>query len=273
MSDDTNTLFQLVNWTATDNQFVPLLLSQVSTNVATNLPALVIRADIPIASDTGGTAVIMFEARAVGADIASRTPFEWRNRNTSLMTLNATSRLTLMHQDEGGIERLLDISLTDAAGSYFRIENNLGGVAGDYAPMLRGHRAFADNAFGGLYIQGSINSGTEDTGSQAVVTIDARAGTGTALVTRPMLVIRNAASIRYTFGVTAMTFTDTMNIAFSTGTGTKIGTGTTQKIGFWNATPVVQPSAIPDTSSGVVATVEAEVNKIKALLRSVGFMP
>ena len=32
------------------------------------------------------------------------------------------------------------------------------------------------------------------------------------------------------------------NFRFGTGTGTKIGTATTQKIGFWNATPIVQPT-------------------------------
>jgi hypothetical protein len=35
---------------------------------------------------------------------------------------------------------------------------------------------------------------------------------------------------------------DGLNIAFGTTNGTKIGTSTTQKIGFWNATPIVQPT-------------------------------
>jgi hypothetical protein len=35
---------------------------------------------------------------------------------------------------------------------------------------------------------------------------------------------------------------DGLNIAFGTTNGTKIGTATTQKIGFWNATPIVQPT-------------------------------
>lgn len=35
---------------------------------------------------------------------------------------------------------------------------------------------------------------------------------------------------------------DGINLIFSTSTGTKIGTATTQKIGFYNATPVVQPA-------------------------------
>lgn len=33
------------------------------------------------------------------------------------------------------------------------------------------------------------------------------------------------------------------NIAVGTSTGTKIGTATTQKLGFWNTTPVVQPAS------------------------------
>lgn len=43
-----------------------------------------------------------------------------------------------------------------------------------------------------------------------------------------------------TIAVGTMTFANALNMAFNTSTGTKIGTGTTQKIGFWNATPVAQ---------------------------------
>jgi hypothetical protein len=39
-----------------------------------------------------------------------------------------------------------------------------------------------------------------------------------------------------------VTIADTINLVFSTGTGTKIGTATNQKIAFWNATPIVQPT-------------------------------
>jgi hypothetical protein len=37
-------------------------------------------------------------------------------------------------------------------------------------------------------------------------------------------------------------FSDAVNIVLGTTTGTKIGTGATQKLGFWGVTPVVQPS-------------------------------
>lgn len=39
-----------------------------------------------------------------------------------------------------------------------------------------------------------------------------------------------------------LTLTDAVNAVAGTSTGSKIGTATTQKIGFWNATPIVQPS-------------------------------
>ena len=40
----------------------------------------------------------------------------------------------------------------------------------------------------------------------------------------------------------AITFGDSKNIAFNTTTGTRIGEATNQKMGFWNATPIVQPT-------------------------------
>lgn len=41
---------------------------------------------------------------------------------------------------------------------------------------------------------------------------------------------------------TALTLADAVNIAVNATTGTKIGTATTQKLGFWNVTPIVQPT-------------------------------
>lgn len=46
------------------------------------------------------------------------------------------------------------------------------------------------------------------------------------------------------------------NIALSTTTGTKIATGPTQLLGFYNATPVDQPATVADPSGG--ATIDAE---------------
>lgn len=39
------------------------------------------------------------------------------------------------------------------------------------------------------------------------------------------------------------TLSENVNVTLGTTTGTKFGTGVTQKLGFWNATPIVQPTA------------------------------
>jgi hypothetical protein len=71
---------------------------------------------------------------------------------------------------------------------------------------------------------------------------------------------------------TACVFSDTYNIATGTTTGTKIGTATTQKLGFWNTTPVVQPAHIADPSGGAVVDAEARtaINAILAWQATLG---
>lgn len=46
-----------------------------------------------------------------------------------------------------------------------------------------------------------------------------------------------------------LTLADGLNLVTGTATGMKIGTGATQKLAFWNATPIVQPAAITQTYS------------------------
>jgi hypothetical protein len=53
-------------------------------------------------------------------------------------------------------------------------------------------------------------------------------------------------------------------------TGTKIGTAATQKLGFWNKTPVVQPAAVADATNGT--TTQDRLNDLLARLRSIGII-
>jgi hypothetical protein len=64
----------------------------------------------------------------------------------------------------------------------------------------------------------------------------------------------------------------TKDIITDTTTGTKIGTATGQKLGFWNATPVVQQAHIADASGGLVVDTEARaaIASINALLATLG---
>jgi hypothetical protein len=62
----------------------------------------------------------------------------------------------------------------------------------------------------------------------------------------------------------------TKNIVTDTTTGTKIGTGATQKLGFWNATPVVQPTAVADATDA--ASVILRLNELLARARTIGII-
>jgi hypothetical protein len=67
-----------------------------------------------------------------------------------------------------------------------------------------------------------------------------------------------------------LTVADANNIAVGTTTGTKIGTATTQKLGFFNATPVVQQAAVADATDA--ATAITQLNDLLARLRTLGLI-
>jgi hypothetical protein len=92
-------------------------------------------------------------------------------------------------------------------------------------------------------------------------------GTGTARA----LEIRTADVARLTFEAAGgLTIADANDIAVGTTTGTKIGTGTTQKLGFFNATPVVQQAAVADATDA--ASTQARLNDLLGRLRTLGLI-
>ena len=62
----------------------------------------------------------------------------------------------------------------------------------------------------------------------------------------------------------------TRNIVTDTTTGTKIGTATDQKLGFFNATPVVQQAAVADATDA--ASTQARLNDLLARVRTLGLI-
>lgn len=58
-------------------------------------------------------------------------------------------------------------------------------------------------------------------------------------------------------GCGTITLADAANVVVNTATGTKIGTATTQKLAFYNATPVVQPAAVADLAVTFTANAPA----------------
>jgi hypothetical protein len=84
--------------------------------------------------------------------------------------------------------------------------------------------------------------------------------------------VRVNGNVEYNFGATAFTLSDANDLAVGTTTGTKIATATTQKIGFWNATPVVQPVHIADATGGATVDTEARaaINSLLAQMATLG---
>lgn len=60
------------------------------------------------------------------------------------------------------------------------------------------------------------------------------------------------------------------NIQTDTSIGTKIGTSTTQKISFYNATPVVQPSAVANATDAASAI--TQLNLLLTRVRTLGLI-
>lgn len=96
---------------------------------------------------------------------------------------------------------------------------------------------------------------------------------------------------KLTIASTGVVMPDGVPLIFNTTTGSKIGTATTQKFAFWNATPIVQPTragqltdssggtsggntiaAVTDTATAAnaVATLAARLNSIEAKLSAAG---
>ena len=71
-------------------------------------------------------------------------------------------------------------------------------------------------------------------------------------------------------GPAAVTIADAANFILATTTGTKIGTATSQKLGFFNATPVVQPTAVADATTAV--DVITRFNELLTRMRNLGLI-
>jgi hypothetical protein len=71
--------------------------------------------------------------------------------------------------------------------------------------------------------------------------------------------------------VGAITIGDAKNIVLSTTTGTKLGTAANQKLAFYNATPIVQPSGTSANATDLDTAITL-VNNLKAKLVSLGLI-
>lgn len=151
------------------------------------------------------------------------------------------------------------------------------GANGATNPVLKINAATASVATGlavtGAAAAGGLALAVISSGTNENLTIDAKGsgtitlnGTGTGGITLSRAVTCSstlsctaltATSVAATGNVALtghLTVTDAKNVVLDSTTGTKIGTATTQKLAFYNSTPVVQPAANTDTTTGAAGS-------------------
>lgn len=83
------------------------------------------------------------------------------------------------------------------------------------------------------------------------------------------LILYAGNAVTLAMSATVIDVTDAVNFKTGTTTGTKIGTATTQKLGFWNATPIAQPSSTGE-ATGFTAGAGTAVNDASTFTGNVG---
>jgi hypothetical protein len=147
-------------------------------------------------------------------------------------------------------------------------------------------------------VSGTGTAGIELTGSQSVIDLEAQPASGSNTFLASTL---QATALRHSGGTGGLkvgtsnasdlilgtnnverlrissaglvAVVDASDFAVGTTTGTKFGTATTQKLGFWNATPVVQPTGGAATAGGsYTATEQAMLQTLWNNARTLGLM-
>jgi len=187
-----------------------------------------------LALGTSSTFAAGIVIRDFGCTVASSRGFHWNSGNG---LIGGALHCSIMSD---GANIVAQRNLTNA--QTFRIYNTFTN-ASNYE---RGKLEWSSNVF---------RIGTE------------KAGTGSARA----LELQTDGTTRLTIGAAGLfTIADALNIEVGTTTGTKIGTATTQKIGFFNATPVVQPTAVADATDA--ASVITQLNALLSRIRDLGLI-
>lgn len=152
-------------------------------------------------------------------------------------------------------------------------------TAGNYTIGKHGAGQVAINVPTGSNIALLVNAVAQQTFSVNGMQFNTAAGSGSA-ATRGIYTVAAGLHINVETGAnitlavngttmitataTTLTFADAFNIVINTVTGTKIGTTASQKIGFWNATPIIQPAganqaAITDSTGGTAGFTLSDV--------------
>lgn len=219
-------------------------------------PAASVAMGSTITSGSTGSVLFIGAAAALTQDNAN---FFWDDTNNFLGIGTAVpdARLTVSLQttvvapvsgsaihfvglDANTLRMTADTHNNASAGGTAFIGRRSRGTAGTPAAVQSGDTIFSINGVG----YGTSQYGAASTGLVSIKAAEAftntAMGTDIVFTTTPLLSVTGAEVARFT-GST-LTLADAVNIVFNSTTGTKIGTATTQKLAFYNSTPIVQPT-------------------------------
>ena len=167
------------------------------------------------------------------------------NQNNQGWIATAVSTLTLGGVNTGYVGLFQNASALNTTTTTFIANNNYaafiyGNTAQSIFTAASGTHAIAANV-AIKAITFTANPSTPASISDAATVYIEGAPTGTATITRPWSLFVDAGAARFDGNLDFST-SDSTNFVLGTTTGTKIGTSTSQKCGFWNATPIVQPT-------------------------------
>jgi hypothetical protein len=159
-------------------------------------------------------------------------------------------------------------------------------LTGRFISSLNGAASAPPGTFTGTWFTGGTATTTkpqvliEPTGTTSTAWSTSGTGLGVNAVSGfvgRLLDLQINGTSEWSLSNTTFTIGEANDIAVGTSTGTKIGTATTQKLGFYNATPVVQPAAVTDitttatagtlpTPDGTVTIADADAPTVDELL-------
>ncbi len=229
-------------------------------------------------SDNTKTAKMLCSSQSTGVDMVLDWGAQTADRTLSVPVLTAAATLAVLSEAQTytaarTYTKELTAGLTRTLIDSAQVIRNNGAVSG---VSLISYTS-GTSILGGIEI--NTNTGRELHGSTDGY--DFCQGSGAAAWTQKAL------SVHYTSGnrsYVAMQFDATItlasgaNIVLNATTGTKIGTGTTQKLGFWNATPIAQPSGAAQVAVATTAatlttpygyTTQAQADAIITLLNEI----
>jgi hypothetical protein len=208
VSDSANDYFSIFNGTAVNGQFVPSFRGHADSNGY----GLYFIGEVNPSQDSGGGAVVTFDARRSNGALTSRRAFNFDSYGTNLMSIQANGSVGIgtsspsapLHvqaaAQSGTAETIAKFGVSDDPTSSISIINS-GSTNGHFYPAMKWQTRDTDESY-------FIAQGSTDTGSNSIMVFDSRIGS-TPAATRPLFDFR-------TFGNSVMQIKANGNVGVGT---------------------------------------------------------